>query len=135
MLLYAAKWHIYRSMRCMGRRSRRFGLGFEMIQGPYKYKSPRAPLPLTETEEALLVAAGVGSPGMALWDQSRPLPHLSADGRTFPSASRGRRTALFFTNDRGVYVIDPNAGSTRKMREGGTPDERARVLDLYRLTA
>src|SRR5271165_6744905 len=28
-----------------GRRTRRFGLGFEMAQGPYKYKSPHAPVP------------------------------------------------------------------------------------------
>jgi len=115
-----------------GRRTRRFGLGFEMAQGPSKYKSPHTPLPLTEIEEALLVAAGVGFSGMALWDQSRPMPYRSADGRTFPSTSRGRRTALFFTNDRGVYVIDPNAGSTSNMREAGTRHERARVLDLYR---
>jgi hypothetical protein len=115
-----------------GRRSRRFGLGFEMAQGPYKHKSPHVPLPLTETEEALLVAAGVGFSGMALWDQSRPMPYRSADGRTFPSTSRGRRAALFFTNDRGVYVIDPNAGSTTNMSEAGTRDQRAQALDLYR---
>jgi len=115
-----------------GRRTRRFGLGFEMAQGPYKYKSPHAPVPLTEAEEALLVAAGVGFSGMALWDQSRPMPYRSADGRTFPSTSRGRRTALFFTNDLGVYVIDPNAGSSGNMREAGTRDERAQALDLYR---
>jgi len=115
-----------------GRRSRRFGLGFEMAQGPYKYRSPRATLPLTEAEEALLVAAGVGFSGMALWDQSRPLPYGSADGRTFPSTSRGRRTALFFTNDRGVYVVDPDAGSTSKIREAGIRDERAQALNLYR---
>jgi hypothetical protein len=115
-----------------GRRSRRFGLGFEMAQGPYRYKSPRAPLPLSDAEEALLVAAGVGFSGMALWDQTRPTPYRSADGRTFPSTSRGRRTALFFTNDRGVYFIDPIAGSTINMREAGTRDERAQVVDLYR---
>ena len=114
-----------------GRRTRRFGLGFEMAQGPSKYKSPHAPLPLTEAEEALLVAAGIGFSGMALWDQSRPMPYRSADGRTFPSTSRGRRTPLFFTNDRGVYVIDPNAGSTSKIREAGTRDQRAQALDLY----
>jgi len=115
-----------------GRRSRRFGLGFEMAQGPAKYKSPHAPLPLTEVEEALLVAAGVGFSGMALWDQSRPMPYRSADGRTFPSTSRGRRTALFFTNDRGVYVIDPNGGSTGEIKECSTRDGRVRALDLYR---
>ena len=80
-----------------GRRSRRFGLGFEMTEGPFKYRSHRAPVPLSDVEEALPVAAGVGFSGIALWGQSRPLPYRAGDGRTFPSTSRGRRTALFFT--------------------------------------
>jgi hypothetical protein len=83
-------------------------------------------------EEALLVAAGVGFSGIALWDQSRPLPYRTGDGRTFPSTSRGRRTALFFTNDQGVYVIDPAAPSASKLREVETPDERDKILSLYR---
>lgn len=37
-----------------GRRSRRFGLGFEMTEGPFKYKSHHAPVPLSDIEEALL---------------------------------------------------------------------------------
>lgn len=114
-----------------GRRTRRFGLGFEMTEGPYRCKSAKPRVPLREEEEALLVAAGIGFSGMALWDQSRPLPYRSADGRTFPSTSRGRRTALFFTNDTGVHVIDPTAGAAEKMREAGTEDERAAVLNLY----
>ena len=40
-----------------GRRSRRFGLGFEMTEGPFKYKSQRVSLPLSDLEEALLIAA------------------------------------------------------------------------------
>src|SRR5215471_4411666 len=115
-----------------GRRSRRFGLGFEMAEGPFKYKSQGTPLPLSEIEEALLVAAGVGFSGIALWDLSRPLPSRTADGRTFPSTSRGRRTALFFTNDRGTYVIDPAAAAAHKQREVEAPHERPIILDLYR---
>jgi hypothetical protein len=71
-----------------GTRSRRFGLGFKMTDGLFKYKSQQAPLPLSDIEEALLVAAGVGFSGIALWDQSRPLPYRAGDGRTFPSMSR-----------------------------------------------
>ena len=115
-----------------GRRTRRFGLGFETAQGPYQYRSSKAPVPLCEEEEALLVAAGIGFSGMALWDQSRPLPYRNSDGRTFPSTSRGRRTALFLTNDRGVYVIDPGAGSADRMREADGPDGKAAALDLYK---
>jgi hypothetical protein len=101
-----------------GRRSRRFGLGFEMAEGPFKYKSQRAPVALTDIEEALLVAAGVGFSGIALWDQSRPLPYRAGDGRTFPSTSRGRRTALFFTNDQGVYVIAATASTATSRARG-----------------
>jgi hypothetical protein len=115
-----------------GRRSRRFGLGLETTEGPFKYKSRCPPLPLTEIEEALLVAAGVGFSGTALWDQTRPLPYRASDGRTFPSTSRGRRTALFFTNDQGVHVIDPAAPPARKLRAVETPDERDQILLLYR---
>jgi len=89
-------------------------------------------VPLSELEEALLVAAGIGFSGIALWDQSRPLSYRAGDGRTFPSTSRGRRTALFYTNDHGVYVIDPTGGSASKLREIDTPDERQKILALYR---
>lgn len=49
-----------------GRRSRRFGVGFEIAEGPFQYKSQRDPLPLSDFEEALLVAAGVGITGAPL---------------------------------------------------------------------
>ncbi len=116
-----------------GRRSRRFGLGFEMTEGPYQYKSPHPPLPLGEAEEALLVSAGVGFSGVALWDQSRPLPYRSGDGRTFPSTSRGRRTALFFTNDQGVYVIDPDGESSGDLYREHRRELRRGRLDIPRL--
>src|SRR5262245_57164899 len=115
-----------------GRRSRRFGLGFAMTEGPFKYTSRHQPLPLSEDEEAILVAAGIGFSGIALWEQSRPLPYRAGDGRTFPSTSRGRRTALFFTNDAGVHVIDPAAGAADRLREVDAPDEQEKVLSLYR---
>jgi hypothetical protein len=115
-----------------GRRSRRFGRGFAMTEGPFQYTSPHPPLPLSELEEALLVAAGVGHSGIALWELSRPLPHRGSTGRTFPSTSGGRRTALFFTNEQGVYVIDPAGASAGKVREIESADQRERVLALYR---
>jgi hypothetical protein len=116
-----------------GRRSRRFGRGFAIEDGPFRYRSAHAPVPLSELEEALLVAAGVGFSGLALWEHARPLGSSRAgDGRTFPSTSRGRRTALFFTNDQGVHVIDPADASADQPREVETPDDRAKILALYR---
>jgi len=106
-----------------GRRSRRFALGFEIVEGSLRHASRAAPLPLSELEEALLVAAGVGITGTPLWDMGRPVALRLDDGRTFPSTSRGRRTGLFFTNDAGVFVIDPTAT---------TQTTRQTVLDVYR---
>jgi hypothetical protein len=114
-----------------GRRSRRFGVGFEIAEGPFPYKSEQSPLPLSEHEEALLVAAGVGVTGTPLWDMARPVALAAGLGRTFASASGGRRPALFFTNDEGVYFIDPGASAT-KVREVDAPDERGEILALYR---
>src|SRR6185437_10015734 len=67
------------------RRSRRFGLGFEMQEGPFRYKSAHAPVALTELEEALLVGAGAGFTGLAFWDLPTPAPYPRLSGRTFPT--------------------------------------------------
>ncbi len=57
------------------RRSRRFGLGFEMPEGPFRYKSAHAPVPLSELEEAMLLGAGAGFSGLAFWDLPTPVPY------------------------------------------------------------
>src|SRR5262249_14270497 len=93
---------------------------------------PPPPLPLSELEEALLVAAGIGCSGVALWELSRPSPYRGGIGRTYASTCGGGRTALFSTNDAGVYVIDPAGPSAGKMREGETADQPERGLALYR---
>ena len=74
-----------------GRRSRRFGLGFEMPEGPFRYKSAHTPVPLSEIEEALLVGAGAGFSGLALWDLPTPAPYLAA------AAAHSRRRGLAAT--------------------------------------
>ena len=114
-----------------GRRSRRFGLGFEMPEGPFRYKSAHTPVPLSEIEEALLVGAGAGFSGLALWDLPTPAPYRRRSGRTFPTTRPGGQTALFFTNDEGLYVLDDNVAAS-KLREIETPDERTKLLEAYR---
>ena len=50
-----------------GRRSRRFGLGFAIDEGPHRHRSGNTPVPLDEVEEALLVAAATrvsGNPAL-----------------------------------------------------------------------
>src|SRR5262249_48061729 len=63
---------------------------------------------------------------------ARPPVPQTADGRTFASTCRGRRTALFFTDEDGVYVIDPDSAAATRMRELETPDERETILALHR---
>src|SRR5215468_6720260 len=113
------------------RRSRRFGLGFEMPEGPFRYKSAHAPVPLSELEEALLVGAGAGFSGLAFWDLPTPARYQGRSGRTFPTTRPGGHTALFFTNDQGFYVLDAGVAAS-KLREIGTPDERGKLLEAYR---
>ena len=114
-----------------GRRSRRFGLGFEMPEGPFRYKSAHAAVSLSELEEALLVGAGAGFSGLAFWDLPTPPLYRGCSGRTFPATRPGGNTALFFTNDEGFYVLDANVAAT-KLREIETPDERGKLLEVFR---
>src|SRR5262249_51666649 len=111
-----------------GRRSRRFGLGFEIAEGPFRYRSRHTALPLDEFEEALLVAAGTGVSGIPLWDGSRPPAVRVGDGRTFGGAAHG----LFLPTEGGVSVIDPADVPASKLSEIETRDERRRILALYR---
>ena len=113
------------------RRSRRFGLGFEMQEGPFRYKSAHAPVPLTELEEALLVGAGAGFTGLAFWDLPTPAPYPRLSGRTFPTTRAGGHTALFWTNDEGFYLLDDKVEAS-KLREVETEEERIKLLETYR---
>jgi hypothetical protein len=71
------------------RRSRRFGVGMHMASGPMAFRSARAPLRLSEDEEALLAFAACGLTGPALGD----LVHTRAGGGTILSGLAGRTIA------------------------------------------
>jgi hypothetical protein len=89
-------------------------------------------LALSETEEALLVGAGAGFSGLALWELSTPAPYRRCYGRSFPTTTRGGHTALFFTNNAGLYVLDEEIEPS-KVREFETPDDRKKLITTYRL--
>ena len=109
-----------------GRRSRRFGLGGEIPDGPLAYKSKHEPLPLTELERALVLASMGGTTGWhyGITRHARYAPHISnypsgAAGRTFPSAAGFHTAELFFTDDSGTYFFptrDAGRWSTRPSR-------------------
>lgn len=93
-----------------GRRARRFGWGMELPSGPLAFRSERDPLPLTETEQMVLVAAATGVSGWNLGVPFTPrIPGSHAEftvrytGRTAPTAAGIGTPALFFTDDDGCY--------------------------------
>src|SRR5258705_13791091 len=99
-----------------------------MPEGTLRCKSANTPTPQSEIDEALLVGAGAGFSGLALWDLPTPPPYRCRSGRTFPTTRPGGYTALFFTNDEGLYVLDANVAAS-KLREIETPDERTKLLE------
>jgi len=97
----------------LGRRSRRFFKGAEIPDGVLKFKSRFEPMPLTELEKLLVVAACGGNTAWhhMIFRAERYAPHLSnyaaaAGGRTFPSSAGFHTSMTFFTDDEGVFVLD-----------------------------
>jgi hypothetical protein len=97
----------------LGRRSRRFFTGAEIPDGPFAYASKQKPIPLSQLETLLVVTACGGNTGWhnMIYRGRRYAPHLSnyagsAGGRTFPSAAGFHTSKTFFTNDKGVHVLE-----------------------------
>jgi hypothetical protein len=116
-----------------GRRARRFGLGMEIPSGPLAFRSEKNPLPLTETEQMLLVAAATGVSGWSFgvpFGPQTPDSHaeftLRYTGRTAPTAAGLGTPALFFTDDQACYCT-----RTRDIRPGKIqePDHPEPSLD------
>jgi hypothetical protein len=108
-----------------GRRSRRFGRGMEIPDGPLAYRSQSPPQPLTDTERALLVLTAAGVSG---W--STGMEHtvsgpgelgcnypIRLPGRTRPSAAGCGASELLVTDDAGTFItqfrdVDPDELAT-----------------------
>ena len=96
------------------RRSRRIGLGVKSVgAGSNTYTSTADPQPLSELEEAVLIAA-VGLTGLTLPD--RPFetttgekilgtPNLNFPGRAAGSTDNAQATHFFMINDSGTYLL------------------------------
>ena len=86
-----------------GRRSRRFGWGMEIPEGPLAYQSKLPPTALDDFERAFVIAAGLGVSG---WHNGIPYSATQAGlcsysvrytGRTFPVAAGIGNTDMFYT--------------------------------------
>lgn len=114
----------------LGRRSRRFFMGAEIPDGVFAYKSKKEPLPLSELEKLLVVAACGSNTSWhhMIYRGELYAPHLSnyagaAGGRTFPSSAGFHTSMIFFTNDEGVYVLDNrDAPAFSERKESGSLD-------------
>jgi hypothetical protein len=120
-----------------GRRSRRFGRGMEIPSGPLAYKSKLTPLPLSELEQSILIAAATGVTGWNFgipYGPDKPKEHSSYSvrltGRTFPTAGGFGTPAMLFTNDEGTYIT-----KTRDLQpsdisefEGNLTDAAERII-------
>lgn len=123
-----------------GRRSRRFGLGMEIPSGPLAHESESDPVPLTELEQSVLIAAGTGVSGWHFgvpYGPDRPDSHahysVRYTGRTTPTAGGFGTPVLFFTNDEGTYLTntwDVEPDDTRVFH--GESDEVEHLIDVCR---
>ena len=121
-----------------GRRSRRFGVGMRIEQGPFTYASAKPPQPLSEAEEAALVFAATGITGYAL----RDLAYGPAQGgtmmagavsRTISSGDAINAVALFVTNDEATYYIRrPQDFAPNEIPALLEAAQRGQLVELYR---
>lgn len=119
-----------------GRRARRFGLGMEIPSGPLAFRSRSKPHPLSELEQALLVAAATGVSGWNFgvpYGPDRPGAHAHYThrftGRTAPTAGGFGTPVLFYTDDNGTYLTDTRNVQPDRIRElENGPDDVDRIL-------
>ena len=122
----------------LGRRSRRFFRGAEIPDGVFAYKSRYSPHPLSELEKILVVAACGSNTSWhhLIYRAKRYAPHLAnyagaAGGRTFPSSAGFHTSMTFFTDDRGVYVLDArDAAAFGERKKSGSLEIRELLQNL-----
>lgn len=120
------------------RRSRRFGLGMEIPEGPFAYRSKHPAEPLTEEEEAALVYAATGITGYALADLSYGAGQGGnmlggMMGRTISSADSLDNVSLIVINDAGTYFVKtPDHFSVEERRELIELGRAKQYVELYR---
>jgi hypothetical protein len=122
-----------------GRRSRRFGLGMEIPSGPLAFKSRHEPVPLSELEQALLVAAATGVTGWHFgvpFTSHRPQEYAHYTerftGRAAPINAGVGTSVLFYTDDNGVYLTNVRDTQPSRMSEFERGEDIDHILDVCR---
>jgi hypothetical protein len=123
-----------------GRRARRFGMGMEIPSGPLAFRSEREPLPLSELERLILIAAATGVSGWSFgvpFGPRTPESHaeftLRFTGRTAPTAAGLGTPTLFLTDDEGCYCTRTRDVQPGLMQElNGEQDSLEQVLAVCR---
>lgn len=120
------------------RRSRRFGAGMRMADGPLAHESRREPVRLTEDEEALLAFAACGVTGHALGDleyQPGGGGTIMAGllGRTVPSGDAIHTVSVFVLNEDATYLLKrPRDFAPSEIPELAELARRGEYTELYR---
>jgi hypothetical protein len=112
----------------------------EIPSGPLAFKSRHAPVPLSELEQAILVAAATGVTGWNFGIPHTPgrpteLAHypVRSGGRTAPTAAGIATPALFYTDDHGVYFTNLRDIQPTQSREfEGETEDVERILAACR---
>lgn len=99
--------------------------------GPWSgYKSKENPVPLTESETAILCAVANGATGIVSGDNI-PLPvHADYGARTAPAPCNMRAFVLFFVNDEGTFLY--KAPEPTKLWEIESPEDREKIFEWFR---
>ncbi len=131
-----AKYPLLQALR--GRRSRRFGMGMKIEQGPFTYASPYPPQPLTEDEEAILAFAACGITGYALADLAYGKGqggHMldGLVGRTVASPDAINTVSVAITNDEATYILKrPQDFAFSEIPDLIRLSEQGQLTELYR---
>lgn len=113
------------------RRAHRFGVGYDLRDAPFPYKSEKTPVPLSDLETALLCWAGHGINGLIMGDLDVSFNTFMAwNGRTHPCPCNEQHQELLFINDEGMFLYRPK-GAT-KVVEIEAPQERGKILTTFR---
>ncbi len=119
------------------RRTRRFPQGGRLTsrRAGLSYSSQEVPVPLNESETALLCFAAAGITGVTVEEIRHLLGHLTVIGRTAASPCAALTQHLFFTNDEGVYCYRSHRTEEIVPKERvrlRVPADRKAILDDFR---